>query len=197
MAQKFDSDPVVASVAAYSTDPEGYERHYAEHLLDRPARFASQFSHSAHILDVGCGPGRDLQVFSAAGHSPIGIDLNPSFVEMARRHGEVITGDIREVSTFFPPATFEGVWAQASLVHLSTVEVERVLNDFCSLLIAGGRLYACVPASGTTGWRDESDGRRWYTSWPDESFVTAVASAGFNIDSTTNGVYVEVWATKR
>ena len=37
------------------------------------------------ILDLGCGPGRDLKAFAALGHVPIGLDGASSFVEMARR----------------------------------------------------------------------------------------------------------------
>jgi predicted SAM-dependent methyltransferase len=116
---------------------------------------------------------------------------------MARRHGEVVEADIRDARTVFAPSSFEGVWAQASLVHLSAAEAERVLGDVHDLLVPGGRLYACVPATGDTGWRDEADGRRWYTAWPKDSFATAVGAAGFLVDDVTDGVYVEVWATRR
>ena len=47
MAGDPGDDPVIASVAAYSTDPHAYERHYATHLLDRPQRFASLLPVSA------------------------------------------------------------------------------------------------------------------------------------------------------
>jgi SAM-dependent methyltransferase len=197
MARRGESDPVIVSVGAYSTDPEAYVRRYSQHLLDRPDRFASLFEPPARILDLGCGPGRDLRIFGAAGHQPIGIDLNPAFVEIAQRHGEVVEADLRDVRSVFAPATFDGIWAQASLVHLAPTEVLQVLSDLRELLVPSGRLYACVPAIGESGWRDEDDGRRWYTTWPNDAFPNAVASAGFSIDDTTDGVYVEVWATRR
>lgn len=196
MAGDPGDDPVIASVAAYSTDPHGYERHYARHLLDRPQRFASLLPFSARVLDLGCGPGRDLAIFRAAGHRPIGIDLNPHFVEMARHHGEVITGDMRDVASAFPPETFDGIWAQASLVHLSAGEIERLLPELRSLLVPGGLLYACVAATGETGWKDEPDGRRWYTVWPDRKFATLAATAGFDIVEVVDGSYVELLARR-
>jgi predicted SAM-dependent methyltransferase len=122
--------------------------------------------------------------------------LNPAFAEMAARHGDVITGDIRDVDSIFPPHTFDGVWAQASLVHLSVVETKTVLRSLHSILTSGGHLYACVPSTGETGWREETDGRRWYTTWPEDSFVTAVRTSGFQVADATYGTYVEVWATK-
>lgn len=190
-------DPVLMSVAAYSANPVAYEHHYAEHLLDRPARFASLLSPDARILDLGCGPGRDLRLFANAGHTAIGVDLNLSFVTMARRHGQVIEGDIRCVSDMFPPNSFDGVWAQASLVHLSVTETEKILWDVALLLKEHGSFYACVPAVGETGWRDEVDGQRWYTVWPNDEFETAVSTAGFEIHDVNRGPYIEVWATKK
>ena len=36
------------------------------------------------ILDLGCGPGRDLLAFKALGHRPIGLDGCAEFVEIAK-----------------------------------------------------------------------------------------------------------------
>jgi SAM-dependent methyltransferase len=196
MSESPNDDRVIISVAAYSTNPIAYEEKYATHLLDRPSRFASLLSPGSHILDLGCGPGRDIRIFSEGGHKPLGIELNPEFIEMARRQGDVIQGDIRNISSIFTPSSFDGVWAQASLVHLEKSEIALVLDDLRDLLKPNGLLYACVPATGETGWLDESDGRRWYTTWPEDSFEEAVKSAGFQVDNITHGPYVEVWAIK-
>ena len=196
MSENTGDDPALLSIAAYSVNAIAYEEKYANHLLDRPIRFASLLSPASHILDLGCGPGRDIRIFSEGGHKPVGIELNPVFIEMARRLGDVVKGDIRNISAIFTPSSFDGVWAQASLVHLEKLEIALVLRDIQDLLKQNGLLYACVPATGETGWQDESDGRRWYTTWPDDSFEQAVRTAGFQIDDITHGPYVEVWATK-
>ncbi len=38
------------------------------------------------ILDLGCGPGRDLAYFKGLGHEAIGLDGSKRFVDMARAH---------------------------------------------------------------------------------------------------------------
>jgi hypothetical protein len=38
------------------------------------------------ILDLGCGPGRDLKAFAQRGHTPIGLDGAEEFVRMAEAH---------------------------------------------------------------------------------------------------------------
>lgn len=91
---------------------------------------------------------------------------------------------------------FDGIWAQASLVHLSTDEVASVLADCCALLRDGGLLYLSVPAIGESGWREESDGRRWYTVWPNNTITDVLDAAGFTVFELSQGPYVEVWARK-
>lgn len=38
------------------------------------------------ILDIGCGPGRDLQQFCSLGYNVIGLDGSEELVAMARSH---------------------------------------------------------------------------------------------------------------
>jgi SAM-dependent methyltransferase len=102
-------------VAAYSNAPHDYVVRYAEHLLDRPLKFANQLPIPSRILDLGCGPGRDLHIFSEYGHQPIGVELNPDFIRIASHHGNVVAGDIRNLDSLFSPASFDAIWAQAAL----------------------------------------------------------------------------------
>lgn len=189
-------DPVLASIEAYNNDPAGYAKRYEVHLLDRPHRFMSLLRPGSRVLDLGCGPGRDIRIFAQAGHEPVGVELNTSFVAMARQHGEVIEADIRRLRDLFAVGTFHGVWAQASLVHLSKAETMDVLVGIAELLCPEGIFYACVPAEGETGWKDEIDGRRWYTVWPEGDFEAEVSAAGFTINDIVRGPYIEIWANK-
>src|ERR1700692_3727703 len=38
------------------------------------------------ILDLGCGPGRDLDYFRSLGHEAVGLDGSRQFIAMARAH---------------------------------------------------------------------------------------------------------------
>ena len=40
------------------------------------------------ILDLGCGPGRDLSYFRSLGHKTVGLEGSKKFVDMARRHSK-------------------------------------------------------------------------------------------------------------
>ena len=65
------------------------------------------------ILDLGCGPGRDLVAFRDLGHEAVGLDGCPEFVDMARAVSgcEVWQQDLLAMS--LPPASFDGVFANA------------------------------------------------------------------------------------
>jgi SAM-dependent methyltransferase len=67
------------------------------------------------ILDLGCGPGRDLHHFRALGHEAVGLDGSKEFVAMARAYSgcEVLHQDFLAME--LPKDRFDGVFANASL----------------------------------------------------------------------------------
>jgi SAM-dependent methyltransferase len=117
------------------------------------------------ILDFGCGPGRDLMAFKRRGHAPVGLDGSAEFVRMARtRSGcEVLHQDF--LSLTLTPGRFDGIFANASLFHVPSQELPRVLGELLEALRDGGVLFASNPRGGDVeGW----DGARYgsYHSWP-------------------------------
>jgi SAM-dependent methyltransferase len=191
------ADPVLESVAAYSEDADGYEAMYASKRLDQATRFAAALPTPSRILDAGCGPGRDLARFVAQGHRPHGVDLNATFVAMASTYAPTSLVDLREVERHFDAGSFDGIWADAALVHLNEAETAAVLRQFARLLSDGGKLFASVRCIGETGWLDEPDGRRWYQVWEPAQFADVVSSAGFTVDQIVSGPYAEIWSTRR
>jgi len=153
---------VTISGAAYTDNADEYEVSHAPKMLDRVERFASSLRIPSVILDAGCGPGRDLARFVALGHDARGVDLNPAFVARAAAHAPTWQADLRELQHIFPQGLFDGIWASASLVHLTDEDAAAVLRQFSALLRLGGKLYVCVNTVGQTGWLNEPDGRRWY-----------------------------------
>ena len=82
------------------------------------------------ILDFGCGPGRDLRVFSELGHSAIGLEGAAQFAAMARAYSgcEVWQQDFLKLD--LPKNYFDGVFANASLFPQSGVAA-RVAGTAC------------------------------------------------------------------
>jgi SAM-dependent methyltransferase len=105
------------------------------------------------LLDLGCGPGRDLVAFVEAGHEPTGLDGTAAFVEMARATVgvEVLHQDFLALD--LPAAAFDGIFANASLFHVPAQELPRVLSELRDCLRPGGVLFASNPrGDNTEGW---------------------------------------------
>ena len=97
------------------------------------------------ILDLGCGPGRDLRYFHSLGHEVVGLDGSKEFVAMARSFSgcEVLHQDFLTMT--LPESRFDGVFANASLFHVPSQELPRVLLELCATLKAGGVLFCSNP----------------------------------------------------
>ena len=105
------------------------------------------------ILDLGCGPGRDLVAFKERGHDPVGLDGTEAFVRMARAHSgaEVRHQDFLELD--LAAAEFDGVFANASLFHVPCRELPRVLGELLECLRLGGVLFSSNPrGENEEGW---------------------------------------------
>jgi SAM-dependent methyltransferase len=105
------------------------------------------------ILDLGCGPGRDLKTFAAMGHVAIGVEGARRFAAMARAHSgcEVWEQDFLRLD--LPAARFDGVFANASLFHVPASELPRVLRELHAALKPGGILFSSNPhGSNEEGW---------------------------------------------
>ncbi|MBI4293649.1 MAG: class I SAM-dependent methyltransferase [Betaproteobacteria bacterium] len=128
------------------------------------------------ILDFGCGPGRDLKTLSAMGHVAIGLDGAAHFVEMAREysHGEVWQQDFLALD--LPDDFFDGVFANASLFHVPSRELPRVLRELHATLKPHGVLFASNPhGRNEEGWNRGRYGA--YYDWP--TWRACLSDAGF------------------
>lgn len=110
------------------------------------------------ILDLGCGPGRDLLQFKSLGHKPVGLDGSASFCKMATEHSGCPTLKQTFVNMHLPFDSFDGVFANASLFHVPSIEFLNVLLKLKDCLRAGGILFTSNPRGNTEGWQGQRYG---------------------------------------
>src|SRR4030081_1664943 len=110
------------------------------------------------ILDFGCGPGRDLKIFGDLGHAVVGLEGSASFAAMARARGyEVWEQNFLELH--LPENRFDGVFANASLFHVPSQELPRVLLELRATLKPHGVLFSSNPhGRNEEGWSGERYG---------------------------------------
>jgi SAM-dependent methyltransferase len=106
----------------------------------------------AAILDLGCGPGRDLRTFAELGHAPIGLEGSGQFAAMARREGLEVW-EQNFLALDLPGNHFDGIFANASLFHVPGQELPRVLLELHASLKPRGVLFSSNPHGlNEEGW---------------------------------------------
>jgi SAM-dependent methyltransferase len=129
------------------------------------------------ILDFGCGPGRDLRTFSAMGHIAVGLDGCPRFVEMARADSGCEAWQQDFLALDLPPERFDGVFANASLFHIPSQELPRVLKQLQATLKPGGVLLSSNPrGDNQEGW----NGQRYGAYYDLANWRVLLNAAGFS-----------------
>lgn len=129
-----------------------------------------------HILDLGCGPGRDLKRFTELGHIAIGLDGSAEFVRMAREYSGCDVWQQDFIDLRLPDSMFDGIFANASLFHVPAAVLPDVLLRLQAALKPGGVLFSSNPrGDNREGWNGPRYGSYHdYDAWA--GFVTA---AGF------------------
>jgi SAM-dependent methyltransferase len=111
------------------------------------------------ILDFGCGPGRDLKQFQALGHHPIGLDGAERFAEMARAECGCPVWQQDFLALDLPAGHFDGIFANASLFHIPSRELPRILTELRASLKPRGILFSSIPhGDNREGWNGERFG---------------------------------------
>jgi len=128
------------------------------------------------ILDIGCGPGRDLARFRELGHEPIGLEGSPALAALARKHSGCEVWEQDFLALKLPAADFDGIFANASLFHVPSERLPLVLRQLNQTLRPGGVLFSSNPrGDNSEGWN-----RGRYGVYHDlESWRTYVEAAGF------------------
>ena len=128
------------------------------------------------ILDLGCGPGRDLKTFVQLGHVAIGLEGAARFAEMARAFSGCEVWQQDFLSLDLPDGRFDGVFANAALFHVPSRELPRVLRELYATLKPEGVLFSSNPH----GTNEEGWNRGRYGAYHDlATWRRHVSSVGF------------------
>lgn len=128
------------------------------------------------LLDLGCGPGRDLCAFTALGHRATGVEGSPALAAMARVHSacEVLEQNLLDLT--LPARHYDGVFANAVLFHVPSQVLPQVLRRLHAALKTGGVLFTSNPhGQGQEGW--SGDRYSVFHDWP--TWRDYVSAAGF------------------
>jgi SAM-dependent methyltransferase len=116
-----------------------WQRPFADRKL-APLLRRGELDRARRVLDLGCGPGTNTRYFAHSDY--LGIDVNPRYVEYARRRfgREFMVADVTE---YRPPEKdrFDFVLINSLLHHVDDDGVRRILSSAASLLTPSGHVH--------------------------------------------------------
>lgn len=133
---------------------------------DTQNRFTEKLPQRAHILDFGCGSGRDTKYFLTHGYHVDAIDGSTELCKLASEY----TG-IEVKNMFFQDLTdvekYDGIWACSSILHLPKDELADVMRKMGIALKENGIIYTSFKYGTFEGERNG----RFFTDMTEETFA--------------------------
>lgn len=138
---------------------------YANNVLMPTIRdFISLLPKNPRVLDLGCGPGYESMRLASTGAEVVGMDISSENIRIARSRCpqcQFAEADFRQLDARF--GTFDGVFASASLIHLTPAELPAVSERIAGVLTRTGRLLILVQDGETIRERElDINGYKWH-----------------------------------
>ena len=147
-------------------------------------RFLAWLPTGGHILDAGCGSGRDVCAFLQQGYTVTAFDASPALAALASAHCGLPVHVLR-LEEINWQARFDGIWACASLLHLTLPELTDVLRRLATALKPGGVLFT----SFKYGQGEREHGGRRFTDLDEASLAALLQKAPYF-------TVLETWITR-
>ncbi|XSG73821.1 GNAT family N-acetyltransferase [Herpetosiphon llansteffanensis] len=168
------------TVATYEIMAEDYQQRrgaVGPWVLESLDRFKQQLAAPAKILEVGCGPGRDARLLRESGYQVVALDPTWAMLQLAKQADvPLIAGDSRSLP--IAAASVQGIWAQASLLHLPHLEFSLALSEIARVLQPNGVCYLSLKVGDGEQWH--ADGRLFAFHQP-ELVTKALAGVGLTV----------------
>lgn len=137
-------------------------------------KFVNKLGCKGHILDLGCGSGRDAKNFLERGYQVTAIDGSPKLAALAeKRIGQKV--NVTLFQNLYLPPTFDGVWACASLLHCPPKDLEQTILNIYNSLLPNGVLYVSVKHGHLLSTDNKS---RLFTYFTEQSLNEALTKNG-------------------
>ena len=139
-------------------------------------RFEKYLFHKAHILDAGCGSGRDSIYFKNKAYQVTAIDASKKMCNFAK---DLLLQDVEQLrfEEMKYSNAFDAIWASASLLHIPKRHMGDILKRFAQALNPQGILYASFKLEDKEYMKDN----RFFNSYTEESFSKLIDTVPFTL----------------
>lgn len=128
--------------------------------------FLEAIQTGGHILDLGCGSGRDSLYFKNKGFRITAVDASG---EMCREAEKILGQPVCEsfIEDYQTEEVYDGIWACASLLHVCKKDMKQCIIKLFQMLKDGGVLYA----SWQYGQSERQVESRYYSDFTEEQIL--------------------------
>jgi len=161
-----------ATAKFYSDNAVTYADALSGASLMRLDRFLTRLQPGADVLELGCGNGRDSAEMIARGFRAVPTDGTPEMTEEASKRLGIPVGVLR-FEDIDMVAAFDGVWANACLLHVPRSDFGGILAKIHTALRVGGVFYASFKAGEAEG----HDGLGRFFNYPSKDWLQAAYEA--------------------
>jgi SAM-dependent methyltransferase len=173
------------TVRAYDLDAAAYAR--ASPAMPDSVRadiedFVERIGAGGRVLEIGSGGGRDALLMEELGLRVRRTDITPGFVALLREQGfdaDLLDPLVDDLPTAEGP--YDGVWANASLLHVRRVDLPTVLARLAEVTRTGGVLRISLKEGDGDGWSTHGSitHPRHFTYWQADALRAVVTGAGW------------------
>lgn len=130
------------------------------------SRFLQHVPSGGHILDAGCGSGRDAKYFLDQGYQISAIDGSKEMVAAASKLTGLPVQQLQfdDISYHYE---YDGIWACASILHVEKIKMVETIGKLGTALKDQGILYL----SYKYGDSEEVRKGRHFSNYTEESFT--------------------------
>lgn len=165
-------------------------------MAEARARFLTHLAPHPFVVDIGCGPGRDLCAFAQDGVEALGVDLSLAMLAEARKrfNGQLMVADMRSLP--FGKDTLDGAWLCASLLHVPKRHTPATLSGLSAVLRSGGTLFVGVKEGQGESFRTRDGLERFFSFYSESEITSQVTEAGFEVLERwldTDDVHPDPW----
>jgi len=147
------------------------------------------FPSKSHLLEIGCGSGRDASFMHQNGYDILAIDGSREMIAEAKRLHPELAKRLQAVmipdKLSFEPSSFDGIYSIATLMHLEENAIDHAIGEITTILKPGGKFFFSVSIQrddvNTQG--KDAKGRHFTTMSADE-WIACCEKYGLHLEHT-------------
>jgi ubiquinone/menaquinone biosynthesis C-methylase UbiE len=139
-----------------------------------------------HVIDIGCGSGRDISILMKLGYECVGVDASKGMLNIAKmknKNVKFIQLNIYELEKL--KQQFDGFICMATLLHIPRQKISKALQQIKKILAESSvGIITLKKGEGEEFEVRDIDGRheeRFFVYWSKEDFESALKNNDFKV----------------